>query len=557
MNIQKINLRTSGFTLVELIVVITILAILWAIAFISLQWYSTDARDSTRISDISIMRTSLELYNLEAWKYPNPTNYVNIDYSWAIVWNQWTFWESVFANVTKLDKIPLDPITNKEYTYSTTSNKYEFQIWGIMEGETISMNNEKWIMNNNVNAADIIATAYVWGTYNWILTKTYSGTNCNVLSVPSIITNDIVETDLQDIVTNNNFVFSWFQNLPASFKSSKFKYNWWFAFQPNNLIAYSDTWSCASLIESSSSGTSARIQLLSGLQNSYSGTLLNNVWEISNITSMNIDTNNPSPEVVTYSNNFANNILWTSLVSSSSSSSSSSTWWWNSCSSTQPANATLTAWSPLTSNQAWQNTDSNSACFFSCNSWFWWDWTDCLVATQCTNSLQEITLNNWQIWSCKNIWATEVWLWVNSYWSFYQWWNNTTWWHFWWTAWVNAWWDITNTDLARQWPCPTWWHIPSHTEWQSACNDITSNNCSVSSTTLSLMRNKLQLPYWGTLQYNNWSAGSVWSIWFYWSSTHYATTNSYAIMQRWTYSDFYIDNYSEVANGFKIRCIKN
>ena len=41
-----------AFTLVELIVVITILAILWTIAFISLQWYSKDARDSTRITDI-------------------------------------------------------------------------------------------------------------------------------------------------------------------------------------------------------------------------------------------------------------------------------------------------------------------------------------------------------------------------------------------------------------------------------------------------------------------------------------------------------------------------
>lgn len=34
----------KAFTLVELIVVITILAILWTIAFISLQWYTRDAR---------------------------------------------------------------------------------------------------------------------------------------------------------------------------------------------------------------------------------------------------------------------------------------------------------------------------------------------------------------------------------------------------------------------------------------------------------------------------------------------------------------------------------
>jgi len=40
--------KKKAFTLVELIVVITILTILGTIAFISLQGYSRDARDSTR-----------------------------------------------------------------------------------------------------------------------------------------------------------------------------------------------------------------------------------------------------------------------------------------------------------------------------------------------------------------------------------------------------------------------------------------------------------------------------------------------------------------------------
>ena len=42
----------KAFTLVELIVVITILAILGTIAFISLQGYSADARNSKRSSDL-------------------------------------------------------------------------------------------------------------------------------------------------------------------------------------------------------------------------------------------------------------------------------------------------------------------------------------------------------------------------------------------------------------------------------------------------------------------------------------------------------------------------
>jgi prepilin-type N-terminal cleavage/methylation domain-containing protein len=56
------------FTLVELIVVITILAILWTIAFISLQWYSAQARDSKRLSDIQNIKSSLELFSINTWK---------------------------------------------------------------------------------------------------------------------------------------------------------------------------------------------------------------------------------------------------------------------------------------------------------------------------------------------------------------------------------------------------------------------------------------------------------------------------------------------------------
>lgn len=50
----------KGFTLVELIVVITILAILGTIAFISLQGYSQDAKNSKVSSDLRSLTTSIE-----------------------------------------------------------------------------------------------------------------------------------------------------------------------------------------------------------------------------------------------------------------------------------------------------------------------------------------------------------------------------------------------------------------------------------------------------------------------------------------------------------------
>ena len=51
----------KAFTLVELIVVITILAILGTIAFMSLQGYSADARNTKRTNDINSIGGSINI----------------------------------------------------------------------------------------------------------------------------------------------------------------------------------------------------------------------------------------------------------------------------------------------------------------------------------------------------------------------------------------------------------------------------------------------------------------------------------------------------------------
>ncbi|MDD2871719.1 MAG: type II secretion system protein GspG [Candidatus Gracilibacteria bacterium] len=317
-----------GFTLVELIVVITILAILGTVAFISLQGYSENARDSTRISDISSMKSSLELYQLDAGKYPLPTQGVNITYSGAIVWNQGTFGETVFANVEKLNKIPTDPLTDKEYTYSVISTRNEYEISGVMEGDTISYGPpltppyQGGGLATEAYAGTTEATAYVTGNYNGVITKTLNGNACKILSLPTILTNDTSITDLQDIITQKRFVYNGFKNLASSFKGSRFKEDGGFDFQPAQLIAYSDTGSCANLTANTTEGQNARVTLLDGLKKSYSGTLVQNEGEIKNIVDLVIDTNSPSNEVVNYAGNFVNNSLGGKVIVNNNSTSS-------------------------------------------------------------------------------------------------------------------------------------------------------------------------------------------------------------------------------------------
>lgn len=54
-------LKRTGFTLVELIVVITILAILGTIGFLSLKGYSSSARDAIRTSDLANLSKGFEV----------------------------------------------------------------------------------------------------------------------------------------------------------------------------------------------------------------------------------------------------------------------------------------------------------------------------------------------------------------------------------------------------------------------------------------------------------------------------------------------------------------
>jgi prepilin-type N-terminal cleavage/methylation domain-containing protein len=64
--------KKNGFTLVELIVVITILIILSTIGFFNYKNYVLHSRDTVRISDITNMKSALEYTYLEINKFPVP-----------------------------------------------------------------------------------------------------------------------------------------------------------------------------------------------------------------------------------------------------------------------------------------------------------------------------------------------------------------------------------------------------------------------------------------------------------------------------------------------------
>ncbi len=69
--------RTAGFTIVEITVVVTVIAILVGIAFFSLSKVQADARDNTRRGNVTAIAHALERYHQTNGEYPSVRNLVN------------------------------------------------------------------------------------------------------------------------------------------------------------------------------------------------------------------------------------------------------------------------------------------------------------------------------------------------------------------------------------------------------------------------------------------------------------------------------------------------
>lgn len=192
--------------------------------------------------------------------------------------------------------------------------------------------------------------------------------------------------------------------------------------------------------------------------------------------------------------------------------------------------------------------------------------------------------SNWTDWvtiTDKNLWATAVynqWDTMNesNCWKFYQRWNNYwfsfTWtpsrtstkvnvssywpnnyyssstfvrvnWEWrWWTdasstTALNLRWDITNTNEARRWPCPEWFHIPSHTEGQ-VLMDIPRT---LQRLTWDAKRAVYKIPKcWFR---DNYTAQVVdtWSDWAAWTTTQEATNFWWTMPSAWFWPAWWLN----------------
>lgn len=115
----------KGFTLIEILVAITIIGIIIGLSAFGLSGSRESARDATRKSDLESIRSALELYRADCNSYP-PNSSVSV--SSPIVGCP-----PINPN-TYHSRVPDDPIAARRYIYNRNSTT-SYELCAALEGE--------------------------------------------------------------------------------------------------------------------------------------------------------------------------------------------------------------------------------------------------------------------------------------------------------------------------------------------------------------------------------------------------------------------------------------
>ncbi len=109
-------MKRNGFTLIEVLVVSTIIALLATIGIVSYTAFNKQARDGRRKADMEELRGALELYRSNNGVYPSPAGTYGLDFGSGSLTDA--------SNNTYVSKIPQDPQSPHTYNYTLVNGDY-------------------------------------------------------------------------------------------------------------------------------------------------------------------------------------------------------------------------------------------------------------------------------------------------------------------------------------------------------------------------------------------------------------------------------------------------
>lgn len=107
-----------GFTIIELLVVMAIIAMLASIMFVVFSGLQAKSRDTRRLEDVREIEKALSLYYIDGNRYPQAVTPVTITGSDAV--------STALVNAGAIAAVPADPVSPEyNYTYqATTTGSY-------------------------------------------------------------------------------------------------------------------------------------------------------------------------------------------------------------------------------------------------------------------------------------------------------------------------------------------------------------------------------------------------------------------------------------------------
>ena len=113
--------KSQGFTLIEILVVVTIIVLLTASAVVTYSIFFKQARDAKRKTDLEQVRAALEMYRSNNDTYP-------VGLSWAIL-------SSLTSPVIYIQSLPSDP-KNPTYSYYYSGDGDTYTLCAALELDT-------------------------------------------------------------------------------------------------------------------------------------------------------------------------------------------------------------------------------------------------------------------------------------------------------------------------------------------------------------------------------------------------------------------------------------
>jgi prepilin-type N-terminal cleavage/methylation domain-containing protein len=145
--------REKGFTLIEILIVVAIIAILASIVIVGLGPAQQSGRDARRISDLQSMRNALQLYDNKCGIYPGDSS--------CTAGSPGTTWSTFETTLVSSGlgftsaNLPVDPSSGRSYEYAYSKDYSSYILAAALEnaGNTA-------LQKNSYSAPD--TTGYTW-----------------------------------------------------------------------------------------------------------------------------------------------------------------------------------------------------------------------------------------------------------------------------------------------------------------------------------------------------------------------------------------------------------